>query len=242
MKNFIQAGKTVTLAAPYDRNAGEGALVGALFGVAVNDVLSGVDGEFMTEGVFDIKKTSALAISQGDQLYWDDTAKELNKTSSNTPVGVALADAANPSATVRVKLEPQFAASLSSSITGTHVEDTANANVIGGVPVVHRILVASGADGDVDVVLTHKTRVIEAWAVLKGAGTTGSLITVKSGANAISDAIDVASGGDRDVFRAGEINDANHEIAAAGTLRVSKASTGGDFPGAEVYVMGLRIA
>lgn len=126
--------------------------------------------------------------------------------------------------------------------TGADVAVVADDNVIGGIPVVHRIQVASGADGDADVTLTHKTRVIDAWAVLKGAGTAGCTITVKNGATAISDAMDVSAGGDKDVFRVGEIDDAQHEIAAAGTLRISKASTGGDFPGAEVYVMGLRVA
>src|SRR5262245_30932585 len=106
MQNYVQPGKTLTLAAPYNRNAGQAALLTAIFGVAVNDVLSAADGEFTTEGVFDITKTSALAISVGDQLYWDDTNKELNKTTSGVPVGVAVAAAANPSSTVRCKLTP----------------------------------------------------------------------------------------------------------------------------------------
>lgn len=128
------------------------------------------------------------------------------------------------------------------SLVGTQAALVADANVIGGLPVIHRILVASGADGDVDVTLTHKTRVIDAWIVLKGAGTAGCLVTIKSTGNAISNAVNVAAGGDRARFGVGEIDDANHEIAAAGVLRVSKASTGADFPGAEVYVMGLRVA
>lgn len=125
---------------------------------------------------------------------------------------------------------------------GADLKNTADANVIGGIPVLHRILVASGANGDTNVTLTHKTRIVDAWAVLKGAGTAGCLITVKNGATAITDAMDVSAGGDRDVFRCGEIDDAQQEISAAGTLRVSKASTGADFPGAEVYVLGLRVA
>lgn len=127
-------------------------------------------------------------------------------------------------------------------LTGLVVKFAADANVIGALSVTHRILVASGANGDVDVTLTHKTRVTEFRFVLKGAGTAGSTLTLKNGANAISDAIDCSGGGDRDVFRCGEIDDAQHEIAAGGTLRISKASTGGDFPGAEAYVIGLRVA
>lgn len=128
------------------------------------------------------------------------------------------------------------------SLSGVVAKVAAADNVIGALPVVHRITIPSGANGDVDVALTHKTRVIDAWAVLAGAGTAGSTITVKNAGDAISEVIDVSAGADTDVFRVAKIDDAFHEIAAAGTLRVSKASTGADFPGAEVYVLGLRVA
>jgi len=128
------------------------------------------------------------------------------------------------------------------SLDGTIAKEVADDNAIGGMVVVHRIELASGADADHDVTLTHKERVLDAWVALKGAGTAGSIVTFKNGANAISDAIDVSGGGDKDVFRIGEIDDAQHEIAAGGTLRVSTASTGGDFPGAEAYVLAIRVA
>ena len=105
MKNYVSQGNFLTLAAPYDRLSGQGALVGSIFGVAVSDVLNGANGVFATSGVFTLPKTSALACSVGDSLYWDNTAKEVNKTSSgNTLVGYAVSAAANPSATVNVKL------------------------------------------------------------------------------------------------------------------------------------------
>jgi len=127
-------------------------------------------------------------------------------------------------------------------LTGRVVGNVADDAVIGGVPVVHMVAVASGANGDVDVTLTHKTRVLDVLVILKGAGTAGSTVTVKNAANAITNAIDVSGGGDKAVFRGGEIDDARYEIAAAGTLKVSKASTGGDFPGALVVVTGVRVA
>ena len=109
MTNYIQPGNTITLAAPYDRLSGQGALVGSIFGVATVDVLNTVSAEFMTEGVFTLPKTSALAIAVGDLLYWDDSAKELNKTSSAQKlIGVATKAAANPSATVNVRLNGAF--------------------------------------------------------------------------------------------------------------------------------------
>lgn len=107
MKNFIDSGETPTLAAPYDRLSGEGALIGSLFGVAVKDVLSGADGVFCTEGVFTLKKTSAQAWTVGVKLYWDNTAKEVTTAAAagaNMLIGVALEVAANPSSTGVVRL------------------------------------------------------------------------------------------------------------------------------------------
>lgn len=105
MKNTIQTGAVLTLTPAYDVASGAGCQVGAaLFGVAADAVKSGAAGEFRTTGVFELKKTSALAISVGDIIYWDNTAKEVNKTNTNLRIGVAVAAAANPSATVLVKL------------------------------------------------------------------------------------------------------------------------------------------
>ena len=109
MKNFIQRGDTLTLAAPYDVISGAGALIGSIFGVAAGTAVSGADVDLETVGVFTLPKTSALAISIGDKLYWDDTAKVVNKTSSgNTLVGVAVSAAVNPSSTVSVRLNGSF--------------------------------------------------------------------------------------------------------------------------------------
>lgn len=106
MKNFIQNGDTLTLTPGAAVASGVGYLFGTgLFGVATNDVAISTPGEFRTEGVVDIAKTSALAISTGDRLYWDVTNKVVNKTSTAQQcVGIAVADAANPSSTVRMKL------------------------------------------------------------------------------------------------------------------------------------------
>ncbi|MBM3457192.1 MAG: hypothetical protein FJX77_01465, partial [Armatimonadetes bacterium] len=46
-------------------------------------------------------------------------------------------------------------------LTGTQVANTAAANVIGGLSLLHIVSVPAGATGDVDVVLTHKSRVTE---------------------------------------------------------------------------------
>lgn len=106
MKNFVQDGDVLTLTPSAAVASGTGYLFGAgLFGVATNDVASGAAGEFITEGVVTIGKTSALAIAVGDRLFWDATNSVVNKTSTaQQQVGVAVAAAANPSATVAMKL------------------------------------------------------------------------------------------------------------------------------------------
>ena len=106
MKNFVSSGDVLPLTPSAAVASGVGYLFGAgLFAVATNDVGAGVVGEFKTEGVVEIAKTSALAIAVGDRLFWDPVAKVVNKTSAAQQcVGVAVAAAANPSSTVLMKL------------------------------------------------------------------------------------------------------------------------------------------
>src|SRR5579864_3854982 len=169
MKNFVQQGETLTVVAPYAVLAGQGVLVGSLFGIAVDDALIGADVEIRTEGVYEVAKTSALAISQGDVLFWDDVLKVVNTTSTGVPVGMATAAAANPSATVRMTVIPNFVVEASSD-TGAQVATVAESNVIGGIPLVFMIPIAAGALADTDIVMTHKVRVLDAHLILRGAG------------------------------------------------------------------------
>lgn len=105
MKNFIQPGEVVEFAAPYARESGEGALIGAIFGVAVTKLANAERGNFRIRGVVNLKKTSAQAWTEGALIYWDNTNKECTTTSTgNTRIGVAAAAAANPSSTGDVLL------------------------------------------------------------------------------------------------------------------------------------------
>lgn len=111
MKSLLQNGDIIPLVAPYDRLAGQGALVGSIFGVAVNDVLSTVTNEFATKGVHSLAKVSAQAWTQGALLYWDDSAKNVTSTSNsgaNKLIGTAAQVAANPSSTGYVRLNGAF--------------------------------------------------------------------------------------------------------------------------------------
>lgn len=108
MKNFIQSGDVLELDPGATVSSGTGALFGAaLFGVACVDGVSGTKSAFQIRGVVEIAKTSALAISVGDRLFWDAGNKVVNKTSAaQQQVGVAVEAAVNPSATVKMLLMP----------------------------------------------------------------------------------------------------------------------------------------
>lgn len=104
-KNFIQEGDVLELTAPYARNSGQGALIGALFGVAQCNVDNGGRASFATCGVWELDKNSAEAWTEGQKIYWDNTNKRCTVTvGSNTLIGCASEVAANPSAVGRVRL------------------------------------------------------------------------------------------------------------------------------------------
>ena len=105
MKNKIQNGDVLSLAAPYDRTSGQGALIGSIFGVSVTDVLSGATGQFAVESVFEINKLSTDVVSLGSKIYWDDTNKRCTVTATgNTLIGAAIEAAGNGVSTVKVRL------------------------------------------------------------------------------------------------------------------------------------------
>lgn len=108
MKTYKQEGEVLTLTPGAAVASGIGYLFGAgLFGVATQDVAISTPGEFVVEGVVEIGKTSALAISVGDRLFWDSTNKVVNKTTTaQQVVGVAVSAASNPSPTVLMKIGP----------------------------------------------------------------------------------------------------------------------------------------
>lgn len=123
---------------------------------------------------------------------------------------------------------------------GTVMKAVAESNVIGGIPLTFMVPIAAGALGNTDITMTHKVRVLDAYLILRGAGVATTTLQIFNGANAITDAM-AASGSDTDLVRAANIDDANYEIAAAGTLRVTSA-TGATQPDALVVVTAVRAA
>ena len=107
MKNFVQPGDSLGMAVPYAGGvtAGQGLLVGALFGVAAFDGAQNAVVEAETEGVFDLTKEPALAITAGSRVFWDNTNRRITTTiTSNYQVGLATTSALAADATVRVTL------------------------------------------------------------------------------------------------------------------------------------------
>lgn len=100
--------------------------------------------------------------------------------------------------------------------------------------------VANGASGDTDYVLTYKTRVLAAAVILTAAGDPANTYTIKNAGNAITNAI-TPGAADTTFALCSEINDANYEIAAGGTLRISHVRTGGS-SAALVVVLGIKVA
>ena len=104
MKNFVQPGDNITLVASGTVASGRGVLVGALFGINSNAVVSGDAMVLETQGVFDHAK-AAGGVTVGQKLYWDDTNKVFTTTAStHTLQGVAIQAAASGDATVRIRL------------------------------------------------------------------------------------------------------------------------------------------
>lgn len=106
MLNFVQAGDTITVTAPYAVAAGGGVLITKLFGFAVQAAASGASVEIVTEGVWDATCLSTDTPAVGAILYWDNTNKYLTTTStSNTRVGVAIAAKSSGATTARIRLD-----------------------------------------------------------------------------------------------------------------------------------------
>src|SRR5436305_14148082 len=88
-RNYVQPGDTLTLIAPGNLASGDGFLVGGIFAVALTAAAAGSAVEGRRIGVFDSAKATG-ACTQGQKLYWDNTAFNLTTTATNnTPVGSA---------------------------------------------------------------------------------------------------------------------------------------------------------
>jgi predicted RecA/RadA family phage recombinase len=118
MKNLVQPGRQVTIAAPYALSAGEGALVGSLFGVAFGDAENGAPVDILCEGVVDLAKNAASVFVVGQKVFFSTVDKrahsntdEDSNSGGSVAIGVAVAAAGAGATTVHVRLtQPAVAA------------------------------------------------------------------------------------------------------------------------------------
>lgn len=106
MRNFIQPGNYITATATGPVAAGQGVLMGALFGVATTAATTGDSFEIATTGVYSLPK-AAGAITAGQLIYWDATEGEAptaSESGANKLIGAAIEAAGSAAATVNVRL------------------------------------------------------------------------------------------------------------------------------------------
>jgi len=114
MQNEITPGKMMTYTAGSAVSVGRPVVLNTRIGVAATDIAAGAKGALAMEGVYELPKVAALAISQGELVYWCPTADPvsgtagtgaINKTASgNTLAGYAFASALAGDAVVQVKI------------------------------------------------------------------------------------------------------------------------------------------
>lgn len=112
MKTFIQPGEKYDfVVAGTAVTAGQGLLVGSMFGVVESTAAVGARSVLILQGVVDMAKAASQAWTVGQRIYWDSTAKvATNVSTSNTLIGVAWAavGAGAGETTGRVRLNGAF--------------------------------------------------------------------------------------------------------------------------------------
>ena len=102
---FIQEGAAVDYTPGADVAAGTVVVIGDLVGITKRDIAAGVLGSIAVEGVFDLIKDSAVAITAGAKVYWDAVNSLTVATATgNKLIGKAIADAGVGTTEVRVRL------------------------------------------------------------------------------------------------------------------------------------------
>jgi predicted RecA/RadA family phage recombinase len=106
MLNYVQPGDTLDLTAPTGGVvSGEPALFGALFGVACSSASEGHRLAVKVEGVFTLPKAPGTGLTEGQKVYWDNSAKLITGTASgNTMVGHAVETVAAAAVEIAVRL------------------------------------------------------------------------------------------------------------------------------------------
>jgi len=107
MKNFLQPGISIDVAAPADVASGKGVRLLNLFGIASTTVKAGEQVAIGTEGVYEVDKLVTDVMSVGQKLNWDNGNAELKLAGGDLDKVATVVEAAgNGATTVKAKLTP----------------------------------------------------------------------------------------------------------------------------------------
>lgn len=183
------------------------------------------------------KVTAAEAFAVGASLYAAADGK-VQDTVSGVPLGKAMQAAAGNDSIVTMQLY------VDGTVNGALLVNVANADA--GVPlVIMQVFDGSALEVHIfDAAVPRKLRIIDAWVLITAAGGAGTTLTLDDGTDAITDAIDIYNTGgvgDKDIVRAGEIDDAKSDLAAGDTLDITLSNTT-TAPEGIVYILAVPIA
>jgi predicted RecA/RadA family phage recombinase len=145
--NKIQMGVVLTLACAYATIAsGQGMLVGAIFGVAQIDAVTGEDVPIEVEGVYALTAESTDEAAVGDLAYWDDTNRRITVTSTgNTLVGVFVSAKAAEATTADIRLSGPVTSAASPDIVSSTVVTISSAELLALNATPKELIAAPGA-------------------------------------------------------------------------------------------------
>lgn len=93
-KNFVQPGEVIDFTAGATTVSGQVVRIGALLGVALQDVANGAVGPAQITGVFTVPKVSGAVIAQGERLVWDASAAAFDDSAATPATGDVSGEAA----------------------------------------------------------------------------------------------------------------------------------------------------
>lgn len=105
--NYVRDGDVLPLVAPSGGvTAGVGYVIGAIFAVATKAAAATETFVGQCEGVVALAKSGSLTWTQGEKVFWDDTAKACKKTSTGYfLIGTAIDVVVAGDTTIRVRLD-----------------------------------------------------------------------------------------------------------------------------------------
>ncbi len=107
MENYVQPGEVLTLTAPSGGVvAGTPYKIGSLIVIALISVAQTLPFTALVRGVATVPKATGATWSEGQKLYWDDSAKNFTETNtSDTLAGVAVEAALTGATTGKIRLD-----------------------------------------------------------------------------------------------------------------------------------------